>query len=141
MTFANLTVLLGNAYVLAFFIGPVLLVVGLSLLLHAKAWQKLLAKYDKDHLSLFPMAFFSMIIGLIMVRMYNVWELNLGGLVTLFGWAALVKGVFYFLAPGTWIKAFLKMKSTMWLLYVGGVFGLLIGGLLSYLVYFPAEVL
>lgn len=125
-----------NAVSLAAVMGPVYVVVGLSVLLYAKSWRALMDEWERNHYTLFPLMFIYIVLGLIAIRMYNVWEWNIWLIVTLVGWILFLKGVFYFIAPGSWIKATLKLKSTMALLYVGGVVAIILGGVLSYYVYF-----
>lgn len=124
-----------NAVSLAAIVGPTYLLIGLSLLFYGKSWQNLLEKYQKDHYKLFLDALLTFIFGLVMIRMYNVWEWNLWLLVTLTGWGLLFKGAFYFLAPGKWITAILKLKDQKWIIYLGALLSLVIGFALSYMVY------
>lgn len=124
-----------NAIAIAAVLGPLYLVCGLSLLFYPKAWHMLLDKYEKDHFLMFPLMVLYVVFGVIMVRMYNVWEWNVWLIVTIINWIILFKGVFYMLAPGSWITGVLKMKDNMSLLYLGGVVALVLGGVLSYFVY------
>ena len=127
---------MGNAEALAFIYGPFYLVLGLSVLLYAKSWQKLVGQWQSDHFSLFPVTLFMMLAGLVSIYFYNVWEWNLWLLVTITGWAFFVKGAFYMLAPGSLIKSILKMKNSTGMLYFGGLASLVIGAALSYNVFF-----
>ena len=77
-----------------------------------------------------------MILGLIIIRMYNVWEFNVWLLVTLIGWIAFIKGAFYMLMPEVVIKSSLAMKNNLALMYVGGVVALVMGAVLGYHAYF-----
>lgn len=118
--------------------GPVYLVMGLSILLYAKAWKTLMGKFKKDHLSLFGMMLASMAVGLFVIGMYNVWEWNVWLIVTVIGWAMFVKGLLYFLMPGEVLKSLISLGENTGLLYLGGLVAIVLGGLLSYQVYFVA---
>jgi hypothetical protein len=122
---------MNNALALAAVVGPFYFVIGLSLLFYAKSWQRLLEKYEKDHLLFFPFSLFLVILGLIVIEMYNVWSWNLWLLITITGWAMFLKGVFYLLAPAQWIIAIMKLRFS-WIFYFGGVICLIIGAALSY---------
>lgn len=126
---------MGNALVLAAYAGPVYVLLGLSILLYVPAWQKVMDKWEQDHYALIPMMMMYFILGLLMVRMYNVWEWNVWLLVTLTGWILILKSVLYFLLPGSVLKAALKMKKGKAMLYVGGLVCLIVGLVLSYYVY------
>lgn len=121
---------------LAGYIGPIYLLVGLSLLLHPKSWQHLLEKYQRDHYELFPLMLLYVILGLAVIDSYDLWEWNRWIIVTLTGWALLIKGVFYFLAPGSWITPILNVKHSKGLMYLGGVVCLVLGAVLSYPVFY-----
>lgn len=125
-----------NALTLSLVMGPMYLVMGLSLLLYAKAWRKLMETWEKDHLSLFPLMFVMGVLGLIVIYMYNVWEWNVWLIVTLVGWILFIKSVGYFLLPGSVLKPLLKLGQNIPLLYVGGVAAVVIGAVLSYYAYY-----
>ena len=121
---------------LAGIMGPVYILLGLSLLLHADAWQKLMESWKKDHFGLFAMMFMYAILGMICVRMYNVWEWNVWLLVTITGWGMLLKSVFYLLMPGSVTKSVLGMKKSVGMLYFSGLIVLAMGAALTYYTYY-----
>lgn len=121
---------------LAAILGPAYAVLGLSVLLYAKSWQTLIHQWIENHFLLFPIALFELVVGLFIVRQYNVWEGNVWVLVTLTGWCMLVEGLFYMLAPGAGIKGILRLASNVGLVYLGGLVSLAIGAVLSWQVYF-----
>lgn len=125
-----------NAIVLARVMGPFFLLIGLSVLFYLKSWQYVYDKYANNHYELLPFEVLFAVLGAICVNMYNVWELNVWLLVTLTGWALVVKSVGYFLLPGSIIKKIIAMKKETWVLSLGGILGLVIGGLLTYYSYF-----
>lgn len=126
---------MNNALVLAQVMGPFYLVLGLSVLLYGKVWQKVLSAWVNDHYSMVTLMFMYVILGLIVINMYNVWAWNVWLLVTITGWCLFVKGLFYFLMPGSVIKKVMEMKSNLGFLHVGGAAALLIGLALSYYTY------
>ena len=115
--------------------GPAYLTVGLSLLLYGGAWQKIVAKWEKDHFAMFPLAVMQIVLGLIVIGMHNVWEANVWVLVTLSGWIMLAKGVIYFIAPGYVIKSAMKMGKNKALVYFSGLFATVMGAVLCYYSY------
>ncbi|MEN8883697.1 MAG: hypothetical protein ABF244_05645 [Flavobacteriaceae bacterium] len=70
-------------------------------------------------------SFIAIIIGLINVLLHNVWEANISLLITLFGWAALLKGILLFTYPKLivkWITLFnIKFVQVLYilLLFIG----------------------
>jgi hypothetical protein len=124
--------------VLASIIGPIYLVYGLSVLLYAKQWKKVVAWLEKDHFAFFPLAMISLIFGLILVNAYNIWDWNPFVVITLTGWVLILKAVFYFLAPGSWIQAVLhwKLLRHIGYYYFAGAVVAILGGTLMYCGYF-----
>jgi len=49
-------------------------------------------------------SFIAIVIGLLNVLAHNVWEAHISILVTLFGWAALLKGILLFTFPKRMVK-------------------------------------
>lgn len=125
-----------SALAIAHVLSPLYLMLGLSILLYTKVWQRVIEKWEEDHLPLFTLMFFYAVFGLVIVNSYNVWAWNVWLLVTLTGWVMLVKSVFYFLLPGTLIKKCLNFKKKLWVLYVAGVLGVVLGLVLGYYAYF-----
>ncbi len=126
-----------NALALAAIIGPYYLIAGLSLLLYTGQWKKVMDGFEKSHFAMLPMAVFAIVVGLIVINMHNVWEWNLYVVITLTGWIAFLKGAFYFLAPGSWIKAAMKCKIARaeGALYFCGALFVVVGVLLTYNAY------
>ncbi len=122
-----------NAMKIAEILGPIVLLMGLSMLIYAPQWRKLQDRWAKDHFELFTMMLLSGILGLIIINMYNVWEWNIWLIVTICGWSAFLKSVVYFLLPGSTWRALLKMGKNM--IYLGGLVASVVGAILSYYVY------
>lgn len=120
---------------IASILGPLFVVMGLSLLMYMKAWEKVVAAFQKDHYSMMPIAILNLLLGLWIVNTYSVWDSSVYVLVTFTGWAALVKGVFYMLAPGDWTKTMMKTFNMKAWFIIGGLFMVVAGGLLSHAVY------
>jgi len=126
-----------KALILAGIVGPFYLVYGLSLLLYVKQWEKVVAEFMKNHFIWLPFAVFGLVLGLIMVNVYNVWAWDLYVVITLTGWVLIVKSVFYFLAPENWIKSAMEckcIKSDAYFYFWGALMTVL-GVLLSYNAY------
>jgi len=124
-----------NTMFLAAIFGPMYIVFGLSLVLYAPMWVKVVKDMEKNHYIMLPMMMFSLILGLALVQMHNIWEWNLWVVITITAWGALIKGVFYLLAPGSVIKATLKtFNCTCWY-YPAGIVMLVLGAAMSYYVY------
>ena len=56
-------------------------------------------KFDTNPLTTLFFGFAGIVIGLSVILSHNIWEFSWLGVITLFGWAALAKGVLYLIAP------------------------------------------
>ncbi len=124
-----------NTLFLGAIVGPYLLVAGLSMLLYAKVWVRLMKDMEKNHTAIVIGMMFALILGLVLIQMHNVWEWSIWVVITIFGWAAFLKAVFYFLAPGDWIKGAIKTFANTNYMYIAGLIFAVIGAWMSYLIY------
>lgn len=123
---------------IAYVAAPMYLIMGLSVMLYAKQWQKIMNNWSKDHLQIFPLMFLYPILGMIVIGMHNVWEWNVWLIVTIIGWALLLKGAMYFLLPGSTLKKMMKLKDCPTLLYLAGILAIAVGLVLGYhAIYLP----
>jgi len=125
-----------NAVKVAAVMGPVMFVLGLSMLIYVKAWQKLYDGWMKNHFQMVVLVLFMLVLGIISVNMYNVWSLDVWLLVTIGGWSMILKSVCYLLLPGSFIKWKLSLGKHTVLLVLGALILLAWGGVLSYYAYF-----
>ncbi len=116
----DLSVFLAEAW------GLYLTIVGVGLLLNAKAYKKLLEAFSKEPALLYLAALMSLLVGILHVLTHNAWSLDWVGLVTLFGWLALAKGFVFVLFPAHASKV-LKMKANENFLTLGGVVAIVVG--------------
>ena len=124
-----------NAIAIAKVISPAYLIIGLSILMYPKSWQKIMNNWQKDHYSLIPLMILYPALGAIIINMYNVWEWNIWLLVTLAGWTLLIKGSMYFLLPGSTLKALMKTSTSKSMLFLAGLTATAIGAALGYYSY------
>ncbi len=124
-----------NAVAIAKVISPVYLILGLSIVMYSKSWQKIMDNWQKDHYSLIPLMILYPAFGAIIINMYNVWEWNVWLLVTLAGWTLLIKGAMYFLLPGATLKSMMKMGTSKSMLLMSGLIATAIGAALGYYSY------
>lgn len=94
--------------------GPCLLVIGIAIVLKPKMFLSILKGIKTDTLVWFLMVTITLIVGVVMVQLHNVWNNFNEFLISLFGWAALVKGVIHLLKPEFCMKVigeFAKQKN------------------------------
>jgi hypothetical protein len=84
-------------------------IMGLFIMFRAKALHEIIDDYMKVHAATFMGGFLNLTFGLIVILMHNVWSGAVWVIaVTVIGWLALLKGVFYLFAPHSAVKKMLK---------------------------------
>ena len=111
-----------------------LLVIGLSHLFQPKAWVAWFQSLASQGTSgAFTEGFIILPFGAIIVGFHNVWE-GPAIVLTLLGWAQVVKGLVRFVAPQLAIRVMQKASmERAWLFQAGGVFALALSGFVWWL--------
>jgi uncharacterized protein YjeT (DUF2065 family) len=84
---------------LARLIGPVMALVGVSLLLNEAAFRKMAQEFLRNPALIFFSGMILMPAGLAIVLKHNVWVLNWPVIITLLGWLAVISGAMRVFAP------------------------------------------
>ena len=116
---------------LAQFWGVSLAIIGLAFLLNPKHIQKCLGFIENEAVIVLS-GIVGTMLGVLLVLTYSVWGWNWQGLVTLLGWAVLIKGLIRLFFPTFILEMLAKYKQKTWLPYL--FLGMIIVG--CYLVYF-----
>ncbi len=110
-----------------------LTVIGVSHILQPKAWANFFVLVRAHGTTgAFAIAFLALMFGSVIVAFHNVWD---GGAVvlTLFGWAQIVKASVYFLAPEVGVRSMGRVApERAWEFQVGGAVLLLIAAWLMF---------
>jgi hypothetical protein len=116
------------------FVAVSLLVIGLSHLLQPRAWvayyQALAAQGAPGA---FVEGFLCLTFGAIIVGFHNVWH-GPAVVVTLLGWAQILKGLGRFLTPQLGVRVMSRASfDRAWFFQLGGLFALLLSGFVWWL--------
>jgi hypothetical protein len=116
-----------------------ILVIGFSYLIQADEWVRWIREaIDKPH-RLLTLGLFLLILGLALVTTHNLWVSDWRVVITVFGWAAAVKGAVLLAFPQVgrmfsgWSEGFLRRY-----LRVAGGLWVILGAWLCYEVWFAA---
>lgn len=110
--------------------GIIITIVSLTLLINLKQLEKLFVKIE-NKATIFFFGIITLIIGITIVLVHNVWALDWRVSITIFGWLTLLKGLDLLFFPERMKKRWPKMKKWQWLLIFTSLF--LFGLILSYL--------
>lgn len=93
-----------NVMWLAGVFGPFLAILGLWMLLYADSLTKVWAALKSTPPVFYTISIITLLIGIVMVKEYNVWSWDACLLVTLAGWFFLVRGLMGLFVPQVLIK-------------------------------------
>jgi len=94
--------------------GISIVVIALALLLNESYLKRLFASMQNED-NLFLWGFVTFIIGIAMVLAYNIWSKDWQVIVTILGWASLLKGLYILFLPKMTISLVKKMGNQQWL--------------------------
>jgi len=84
--------------------GPYLLIMGLWMFIQRKNCVKICDSIRKTPAGIHCMGWSSLLIGLVLINLFNVWESNVLVLITLLGWAYLVRAFVILFVPQVYLK-------------------------------------
>ena len=117
------------------FAAVFLLVIGLSHVAQPRAWVDFFVWLrGKGHAGVFVNGFLSLGFGSFIVAFHNVWN-GLPVILTLLGWAQVLKGLLSFVAPQVALWGLARVSSERaWHFVVGGALALALSAALWYIV-------
>ena len=103
-------------------VGVFLIVMGASVVLQSQFWIEYAKRLITDPSHIVPLAFMTLLFGLVVLFFHSEWTKSAKSLVTLMGWIMTVKGSLLFLLPKQMVKIypvqlisprFLKVEGTL----------------------------
>ena len=80
-------------------LGLLYFVIGLGMFLNPKFYKKMMNEYAKSDPVLFISGILALAIGYLLITFHNAWDWNLGIVITILGWIALLKGIMILVIP------------------------------------------
>ena len=120
------------SYLLARLWGLYLIIISLSFLFNRKGLEVIITIVSNRALVILG-GFISLLIGIIMVVIHNVWTPDWRIILTLFGWLAIIKGVVYINWPELALKWGNKFQTNRGLVNTLLVIALIFGIYLTYM--------
>jgi len=120
---------------LARLLGPVLLIVGVSILLSPKVFRDIAAEVVRSVTLVYLFGLMDFAAGLAIVITHNVWLASWPVLITLIGWLLLIRGTVRVLIPETVMGFAAKVLGNTQFIPVAGVVTGIIGLVLCYFGY------
>ena len=117
-------------------LGPLFIIVSIAMMFNKGFIQKLMEDFSKNTALQYLAGVTSLVFGLVIVIMHNVWVWNWTVIITIFGWMGILKGVWLIVFPNTldkFTEAYIKNKTFA---KIHSVLALVLGVFLTYLGYF-----
>ena len=87
-----------SAYI-ARILGPVLVIVGLGLLLEGETFRAMAGEFLRSAALVYFSGVVTLAVGLAILNVHHLWTRDWRSIITVFGWLALIGGIFRILAP------------------------------------------
>jgi hypothetical protein len=117
---------------LAQLIGPTLLVIGLGMLANREGYRAMAREFLQSRALIYLAGLFALVPGLAIVLVHNVWALDWRLMITIFGWLAVVGGVFRLLAPQHVTALGESMIARSSSMLAGGIVVVVLGAILGF---------
>jgi uncharacterized protein YjeT (DUF2065 family) len=116
-------------------LGIVYLVVGIGILINPAFYKKLITTFTESPPAIYLSGLVALVIGYLLVTSH-IWAKDWSVIITIFGWAALIKGLFLIVLPKVSIKVSNAFKEMKKFLKVWGIVVAIVGGLLAWVGFF-----
>jgi hypothetical protein len=126
-----------NSKLIAGLIGPLLAALGVAMLVNREIFPVIIDQISHDYGLIVLSGILSLLAGIAIVRVHNVWSAGWQVIVTIFGWLAILGGLARMWMPqmaGPIANTFTAGPAA---LLVAGVALIALGGFLSYKAYGP----
>ena len=120
-----------NSIFLAKLLGPYFIIVAIGILFNLKTYQKLMGDFVKNSALIYLGGVIALFFGLLVVLFHNVWMASWAVIITIFGWAGIIKGAWLIIFPNTVAKFTEAYQKKTTLLVVHLIIILAIGILLA----------
>jgi len=116
--------------------GLCYLIIGAGFMFNRKAFQRIMEDFSKNAALLFFAGLFALVIGVVIILTHNVWVANWTVMITIIGWAGLIKGIWMIVFPNTVYKFMQAYQKNENLLTVHSVIVLIFGAVLTFFGFF-----
>jgi len=82
-------------------LGSYFVIVAIGVLLNLKIYQRMMEDFCKNVALIYLGGILALWFGLIVVLLHNVWVANWTVIITIFGWAGILKGAWLIMLPNT----------------------------------------
>lgn len=121
-----------TSIVLARFFGLYLAIISIFMLVRSDSVREMLTDFANSKAVMFLTAIITLMLGIILVILHNVWTPNWRVVVTLLAWITLIKGILRLFIPESAVKMMSKFTSNKSAYYITAIITLIVGVFLIY---------
>jgi hypothetical protein len=125
-----------TSLLLARLIGPTLLVIGAGMLINGAGYRAMADEFLRSRALIYIAGLLALVPGLAIVITHNVWTADWRVIITLFGWLAVLGGIFRLLMPQQVSNIGASIIARPGTLTFGGGVVVALGAILSFFGYF-----
>jgi uncharacterized protein YjeT (DUF2065 family) len=123
-----------SAYI-ARILGPVLVIIGLGLLLEGETFRAMAGEFLRSAALIYFSGLITLAVGLAILNVHHLWTPDWRSIITVFGWLALIGGIFRILAPNSVQRIGESFIAHQRWPIMGAIVTLALGGFLSVMGY------
>lgn len=116
-------------------IGPIGLIIGISLWINPKFYKNLIKSMEKEPIGLYIASLGAMTIGLSIILKHNLWTTTPEIIISLLGWILFLKGILLAFSPIQMYKISKKLVKSSFIVW-GGTFWIILGAYMCWLGFF-----
>ena len=124
------------AQFIAQILGPLYLVATLGWLFNRAFYRRMISEFSQNHAVLYMSGIFAFVFGVVILTLHNSWTANWQVLITLIGWAGLIKGLTILVFPQAMIRYGQAFATNKVLFTLTFLLAFLIGLVLTWYGYF-----
>ncbi|MFC1805279.1 hypothetical protein ACFLZ3_05610 [Candidatus Omnitrophota bacterium] len=127
---------MSNSVFIARIFGLCYLIIGVGFMFNRKAFTQVMEDFCKNAALSFYGGLLALVVGIVLILTHNLWVADWRVMITIIGWAGLIKGIWMIIFPGSvsgFMKAYLKNKK---LLAVHSMVALIFGAVLTFFGFF-----
>ena len=113
-------------------LGPCFCAVGLGIVLNCRQYAKVIEDFTKNATVFYVTGLIPLAFGIVIIRLHNIWTADWRVIITVCGWAGLIKGLWLIVFPRTVSAVMRFYEGNKMLLMVHAVIALVIGLVLTY---------
>jgi hypothetical protein len=127
---------MGTSVFIARIFGLCYLIIGACFLVNRKGFKRVMEDFCKNAALLFYGGLLALVVGVVIILTHNIWVANWAVMITIIGWAGLIKGIWLLAFPDSVARFMQAYQENENLIIVHAIAALIFGLVLTYFGFF-----